>query len=90
MDQDKIQQYIQSEVSRQLKAYSDGVDLPNHSHNGIDASRIPFPKSVIGTVMTTAIPTGFGKDGDIILTDIAGTRKINGRISGVWYHATLT
>lgn len=93
MDEAKIQQFIKDQVALQVDQYlksADGNQVQNHVHSGIDAPRIPFPKNVVGTVLTAAIPSGYGKDGDIILTNISGTRKIWGRLSGVWYGVAIT
>lgn len=68
---------------------SGGRSVAPHTHDGVDAPQID-PSFFLGFPVFSAAPTHAASDGTIVLSDVAGTRKIHARIGGAWYSITVT
>jgi len=89
-----IQALVQKEIDDKILSYAassryNRVDVPAHTHDGVNSPRIEF-ENITGVTVTSITPTDTPEDGTIRLYNSGGTRKLYAFISGVWYSATLT
>jgi hypothetical protein len=83
---EEIKKYIDEEIKKLEARIKGNFLVPYHIHNGIDAPSIPMNLRLVTTVPTASQ----GNNGDILLYESGGTRRLYGKINNVWYFATLT
>ncbi len=90
----QIQPLIQKEIKDSINKFDREsqfrvVDIPAHTHNGVDSARIDF-EYLSGVPVIATAPTDKPVNGTIRLYDASGTRRLYAFIAGVWYSTTLT
>lgn len=80
----EIQKYIDQQIEKLKADLVSNFNVPYHIHNNIDAPYVPANAQILSSV-----PTG-GNEGDILLYESGGTRRIYAKINGTWRYSTLT
>jgi len=90
MNEDQIRQIVQDEIQKQKLKLSGFSDTSFHTHSGIDSQQLDPNLALLGFPIRTANPTDAAINGKIVLSDVAGTRRIWAKVNGTWYSTTIT
>lgn len=90
-----IQPLLKKEIDNAINAYANKsqfnvVDIPLHSHTGVESPQIAF-ENLGGIPVFTSLPVDSPENGTMRILSSGGTKKLIIYISGTWYStAALT
>lgn len=89
MTEEQIRQIVQDEIRKKKSKFSEISDVTFHTHNGIDSQQLN-PNDLLGFPIRTANPTDSALNGKIVLSEVAGVRRIWAKVNGAWYSVIIT
>ena len=89
MNEEDVRAIVKEEVGKALGGSNGFSNISFHSHNGVDSQQLDPNTALSGFLIRTATPVDAALTGKLVLSNIAGTRRIWVRIAGAWYSVVV-